>query len=188
MLSSHSIIHRLRGISGANHPRTTVRNCVQSRTCVTRPGVEPTGQCESEPGNRSVRTSGKPVTVDNLTFLDSVRPNRPFSGSDDRRDPSHKTSISYLFATSRSQSQILKLLRPVEWASVQTLASLTDLSKESVLGQLRQLESEGKVPLGTKPVPPELRTVAWITPDADPKRSRFAIHEAEYEQQSPAAT
>lgn len=92
------------------------------------------------------------------------------STQNDRRGP--KTgrptkSLQHPAQADQSERDILGCLRPVDWASVHTLARLTGVPYETVLQHLHNLESRGTVAIGQRLVQPEVRTVAWLTHDND---------------------
>lgn len=71
---------------------------------------------------------------------------------------------------------IIKLLYPVDWASLQTLSRYIGLSHKSTTHHLRELEEQGKVGIGQRIVPPETRTVAWLTDSGRLSRSGDVCH------------
>lgn len=89
------------------------------------------------------------------------------SPSANQQDTDMQGSLIPLFRESPHNEALLGLLEPVDWASVQTLAYLSQLSPETVLCTLHDLERVGKVKIGTRRVPPEVRTIAWL---ANPKQ------------------
>ena len=58
---------------------------------------------------------------------------------------------------------IVELLKPVDWASVHTLARHTGLSHEATEAHIEELQRRGVVDIGERLVPPDRRTVAWLT-------------------------
>jgi hypothetical protein len=61
------------------------------------------------------------------------------------------------------ERDLLEFLRPVDWASLPTLVWLTGITYDRVMHYLRRLEHQGEVGIGQRLVPPEMRTVAWLT-------------------------
>lgn len=68
--------------------------------------------------------------------------------------------------------KLLECLRPVDWASVETLERLTGLPVGTVIRELYELESQGKVGIGAKSVPPEVKTAAWLVDEPGGNGSR----------------
>lgn len=58
---------------------------------------------------------------------------------------------------------IIELLKPVDWASVHTLARHTSVSHDTIEAHLTELERRGVVGIGKRLIPPDRRTVAWLT-------------------------
>lgn len=58
---------------------------------------------------------------------------------------------------------IVELLQPVDWASVHTLARHTSVSHDTIEAHLTELERRGVVGIGKRLIPPDRRTVAWLT-------------------------
>lgn len=61
---------------------------------------------------------------------------------------------------------IVELLEPVDWASVHTLARHTGLSHDAIEAHINELNRRGVVGIGERFVPPDRRTVTWITDEA----------------------
>jgi len=68
--------------------------------------------------------------------------------------------------------KLIECLRPVDWASLSTLARLTGAPPDDIIHHLHRLESLGLVGLGRRLVPPEMRTVAWVVRRSGPNGSR----------------
>lgn len=60
-------------------------------------------------------------------------------------------------------TNIVHTLEPVDWASIETIARLTHLSQAAVAFHLYHLSQQGRVQIDTRRIPPEIRTVAWLT-------------------------
>lgn len=58
---------------------------------------------------------------------------------------------------------IVELLKPVDWASVHTLARHTGVSHDAIEAHIEELQRRGVVGIGERLIPPDRRTVAWLT-------------------------
>lgn len=82
-----------------------------------------------------------------------------------RTDTEHPINPLRPRSSTEPTDQIIEALRPVDWVSVQAVASVSGLSKRAVSHRLAQLEHAGVVEIGQKRIPPETKTVAWLTDD-----------------------
>lgn len=93
----------------------------------------------------------------------------------------NEATCSHEPATTTVHEAITRLLHRVDWASLRTLSRYIGINQESITHHLRELEEQGKVGIGQRLVPPEMRTVAWLT---DNGRSRSGCEAYEAYQQT----
>lgn len=61
---------------------------------------------------------------------------------------------------------IIELLKPVDWASVHTLSRHIGVSHATIQAHIAELNRRGAVGIGERLIPPDRRTVAWLTDEA----------------------
>lgn len=113
------------------------------------------------------------VVVDNLTCINPAWLTCPKEPEESVSPPDGLSAeVIPIFPQREESFAVLRLLAPVDWASIQTLAGLTQLSHETVTDVLQELEQEGKVRMGTRRIEPDTRAVAWLVDPTAAVKSR----------------